>query len=161
MGGFVWYGGAIVGGIVSMLFVRFKKWPLGPWLDLFAPIIALGYAIGRFACFLTGCCYGAVCVLADGTGFRHPTQLYATAWEAVALAILLWLEKQKLRNWPSGRIFSTWLIMHSIGRIVMESFRDDPRGPTPLGLSLATWISLGLITATLALTWRKAWRKAL
>ena len=155
-GGFVWYGGALVGAVASVTYARYKMLPLGTWLDLFAPVAALGYALGRVACFLTGCCYGSVCTLSSGYKFRHPTQLYAIAWELGSLWILLWLEKRRAAGdrWlkPSGRIFAAWLVMHGCGRIVMEAFRADPRGPEPLGLSLATWISMLLIVATLAIS---------
>jgi phosphatidylglycerol:prolipoprotein diacylglycerol transferase len=172
-GGFVWYGGALLGALASVLYVRHKKLPLGTWLDLFAPVAALGYALGRVACFLTGCCFGSVCVLGSGLRFRHPTQLYAILWELAALWLLLILERargrvmpalkiplsiwQPFNRWlkPSGRLFALWLVLHGLGRILMEAFRADPRGPEPLGFSIATWISMLLILSTLALTWSR------
>lgn len=154
-GGFVWYGGAIAGAAAGAGLIRRRRLSLGLWLDLFAPVIALGYALGRVACVLTGCCYGDVCVLASGYSFRHPTQIYAVVWESGALALLLTLERRSRRSpqssqspwwsrWPAreGGLFAAWLILHSVGRIMMEAFRADPRGAEPLGLSLSTWISL-------------------
>jgi phosphatidylglycerol:prolipoprotein diacylglycerol transferase len=151
-GGFVWYGGAILGGLSAVTFLRLKREPMAPWLDLFAPICALGYALGRVACWMTGCCFGDICELPSGFRFRHPTQLYAIVWELAALAILLALEKRKpeLRRRRPGRLFAVWILLHCLGRIFMEVFRADPRGPEPLGISIATWLSLTLITITLA-----------
>jgi len=151
-GGFVWYGGALLGGLAASIFLRFKHEPIAPWLDLFAPICALGYALGRVACWLTGCCFGTICELPSGFRFRHPTQLYAIAWELFALAVLLFLEKKKpeLRRRHPGRIFAFWILLHCMGRIFMEAFRADPRGPEPLGISISTWLSLTILAITLA-----------
>lgn len=148
-GGFVWYGGVILGAFAGVATVRYKKLPLRTWLDFFAPIAALGYGLGRIACFLAGCCYGAVCVLSDGSKIRHPTQLYAVAWELAVVVALLRLENRSLRP---GSVFAAWVVLHSIGRVIMEHFRADPRGPEPLGLSLATWIS-GILIAIVAGSW--------
>ena len=139
-GGFVWYGGAIFGAIATILFVRFKKLALWPWLETFAPVGALGYALGRAACLLTGCCFGDVCILASGYRFRYPTQAFAVAWEFGTLALLLRLEKKKRVS-----IFLVWIVLHAVGRIIMETFRGDPRGPDIFGFSISTWISVGLL----------------
>lgn len=152
-GGFVWYGGALLGAAASLIYLRVRHLPMGIWLDLFAPVAALGYALGRIACFLTGCCYGSVCVLSSGFKFRHPTQLYAVISELLTLWFLLWIERRSKS--PPGRLFSLWLILHGCGRIFMEAFRVDPRGPEPLGLSLATWLSGILIAFALGFEiWR-------
>lgn len=151
-GGFVWYGGAITSAAACFLFLRLKNEEAGPWLDLFAPVCALGYAIGRVACVLTGCCYGRVFELGHEL-YRHPTQSYAVAWELMALALLVNLEKLQLRKRValfarSGQLFLFWLVLHALGRIFMESFRDDPRGSALLGVSISTWLSLGILVAS-------------
>lgn len=46
----------------------------------------------------------------------------------------------------TGHTFFFWLLLHAIGRFIIEQFRDDPRGDFLLGLSPSSWISLGLIT---------------
>jgi phosphatidylglycerol:prolipoprotein diacylglycerol transferase len=147
-GGFVWYGGALLGAVCSVLFLRWKRESLGRWLDLFAPVGALGYAIGRMACVLTGCCYGRVFTW-GGEMYRHPTQSYAVLWELGALATLLLIEKRGRLRRP-GQLFWLWLSLHAVGRIAMESFRDDPRGPALAGLSISTWISVALLASALA-----------
>ena len=164
-GGFVWYGGAILGAASAMLLAKKKKIPLPTWLDLFAPVIALGYMLGRVACLFTGCCYGEVCLVVPDHPFRHPTQAYAIATEALTLLVLLWLEKARREgkgpSWarPAGRIFFVWLALHSAGRILMEAFRADPRGPAPLGVSFSTWISLLLIAVSAIMIFRKGGRR--
>ncbi len=163
-GGFVWYGGALLGAAAAVLFLKWKREPVGVWLDLFAPVCALGYALGRVACVLTGCCYGRVMRLPEFLGgelVRHPTQSYAVVSELIALALLVWFERlHHERRGPSwfrdllfepGQLFFVWLCLHAIGRIFMEQFRDDPRGPELLGSSVSTWLSVALLGASAVL----------
>ncbi len=163
-GGFVWYGGALLGAATTVLFLRWKREDLGVWLDLFAPVCALGYAVGRVACVLAGCCYGRVVRLPAFLGgelVRHPTQTYAVISELMALTLLLYFERLQTQRRGSewflrlvrepGQIFFIWLCLHAIGRIFMEQFRDDPRGPELFGQSVSTWLSLGLLLSSLSL----------
>lgn len=60
-GGLVVYG-SFFGGVVGLLwFVRKHRLPLLAVLDLMAPCMMLGLALGRIGCVLNGCCFGAVC----------------------------------------------------------------------------------------------------
>lgn len=163
-GGFVWYGGAVFGALCSLTFLKWKREPIARYLDLFAPVGALGYAIGRVACLFTGCCFGDVCLLKGSNpyedfAFRYPTQLLAIIFEFGALFALLRLEKTREDSrWfgRQGQIFFTWLMLHGIGRILMESLRGDPRGEFILGLSISTWISALLIAISLAIFVKRA-----
>ncbi len=149
-GGFVFYGGAFAAFFASLVFLKVHKEPVGDWLNLYAPIAALGYALGRIACFVTGCCFGGVCDLIPDFSFRHPTQLYAVLIEFLSLFILLKIEKSpppRLRRVP-GYLFCIWLLLHGTARIFMELLRVDPRGPSPLGLSISTWLSGLLLVVT-------------
>ena len=127
-------------------FLRRRRLPAGIWLDIYAPLCALGYGAGRFACVFAGCCFGRVCELSSGHLYRYPTQIFAVAWELAVLAGLLILEKRRRSagRWlkRDGQLFVIWVVLHCLGRMVMEAFRGDPRGPMPLGLSISTWISL-------------------
>jgi prolipoprotein diacylglyceryltransferase len=61
-GGIVFYGSALGGVITGLLARRFllDRFNITVWqiLDVLAPCIALGLALGRVGCFLNGCCYG-------------------------------------------------------------------------------------------------------
>jgi phosphatidylglycerol---prolipoprotein diacylglyceryl transferase len=59
-GGLVLYGGVILAFIVSVWFIKKNSLPLGRVLDILAPSVALGIAIGRLGCFLNGCCWGKI-----------------------------------------------------------------------------------------------------
>lgn len=144
-GGFVFLGGLVASLIAGILFCHWKHEPFWFWADVAALPAALSYALGRLGCFFNGCCYGNVCELPWAISLqgmnRHPTQLYATLWELISLGILFKLEP---RFKVSGTLFNTWLITHAVGRIIMETFRADPRGNLVLGLSIGTLMSLGL-----------------
>ncbi len=152
-GGFVFYGGFLASWLGGVCFLRRVQQPLLPWYDLFAPIISFGYCLGRLACLAAGCCYGRATSLPWGIRFPpgveaptgislHPTQIYASLWEFCVFLILLRLEKSKR---PGGVLFAIWLILHALGRIMMEYFRMDARGPNLLGFSVSSWISIVLV----------------
>lgn len=154
-GGFVWYGGAI-GGLLGLYLMVRQDRPssMRSWLDFFSPIAAVGYGAGRFACLLTGCCYGAVCELphwlhghgASPFRFMLPTQIFAIVWEFGAAYVL---HRALGRRWAKGRqtgqLFSLWLVLHGAGRLLMELMRADPRGPSPYGVTISMIMSLILI----------------
>jgi phosphatidylglycerol:prolipoprotein diacylglycerol transferase len=173
-GGFVFDGG-FVGAVAAVwILMRLRSQSFLKWGDFFAPILAFGYALGRVGCFLNGCCFGKLCDLPWAiqfhqpglpSGARHPTQLYAVFWEIAVLALILWLERLRSRRataFPAGAFFFLWLSLHASGRLVMEFFRDDYRGPDLLGLSIATWWALAMILVSfLFMTRRTVFRRAL
>lgn len=152
-GGFVYFGGVIAAMMGSWLYCKYKSLIFLKWADFFAPLIALGYGLGRFACFLNGCCYGKVCDLPWAVRFpnlphpmsqhlRHPTQIYTSLIEFLIVIVLLWVSSKSFFKAQYGRLFGLWLCLHATNRIVMESLRADYRGELILGLSLSTGISL-------------------
>jgi len=146
-GGFVFYGGAITAFICSVIYIKKKNLNFNQWADFWAPLVALGYGLGRVACLLSGCCYGRACDLPWAISGRHPTQLYASIWELSVFAFLLIIQP-KLKK--QGSLFFIWLSLHTLGRLVMEYFRDDFRGELYLSMSISTWISLILFSISLA-----------
>lgn len=141
-GGFVFYGGMITSFIVSWIYLHKKRESFGFWADFFAPIIALGYGLGRLACFLAGCCYGKACDLPWAIEGRHPTQLYAVGYELLVFAFLSLRKTTKF----SGDLFAQWIILHALGRVALEHFRDDYRGALIGGITISTWVSLVLFS---------------
>lgn len=151
-GGFVFYGGAVGALLPALWYAKVHQLSILAWLDFFSPVIALGYSLGRGATFLSGSGYGKPTDLWWSVTFPagveapagiplHPTQLYAMFWECWVLFILLMLEK-RLGLSHSGKIFFSFITLHSIGRAIVEQFRDDFRGPLIFGVSFSTFVSL-------------------
>lgn len=162
-GGYVYFGGmlfALFGCWIYLRRIQENFWKYG---DLFAPIAALGYGLGRISCFLSGCCYGRTCDLPWAVNGRHPTQLYAVVWELLLWLILLFAEARFKKTNPDprpphrhGQLFLIWLIGHALGRLIQEQFRDDFRGPQLLNLSVSSLIALLLLITASTLLFRKS-----
>lgn len=145
-GGLVWYG-AFTGGFLAFLIYIYKSglkfWPVA---DMFAPYLALGYAIVRIGCFMWGCCYGKVTSSPLGVVFpgvdnltRYPTQLFSSALNFILFGLLItYFPKRKF----SGQVFLLYLIGYSIYRFSIEFLRFNEI--LYWGLSLAQYISIGL-----------------
>lgn len=158
-GGLVWYGGLIAALIVAALYVRHYKLPVLPYIDCFAPAVALGHAIGRLGCTMAGCCFGkhighdawyAMIFPADVGSFApsnvplYPTQLMEAGAELVIFALLLIVRHYKKF---SGQVIAAYLILYGVVRFVIEFFRGDmDRGfVIPDVLSMSQVVSIGMV----------------
>lgn len=151
-GGFVFFGGFILSFLCGVVFLRMRgKYKyVKIYMQLFTPVLSLVYMLGRLGCFLEGCCYGKTCQLPWAVNGRHPTQVYSSIWELGVFIFLLTYEVKNeavLKKNPE-RLFFIWLLLHSIGRALTETLRDDFRGDIPI-MSLSTWTSLFLISVAI------------
>ena len=109
---------------------------------LVAPIcITIAHAFGRIGCLMAGCCYGKV-ASSGFTIFNHgaeriPVQLY----EAIFL-FLLFIILSVLYFKKCNCTMQIYLIAYGVWRIIIEFFRDDPRGAMVLGISPSQWQSI-------------------
>ncbi|MFH0941207.1 MAG: prolipoprotein diacylglyceryl transferase [Candidatus Omnitrophota bacterium] len=141
-GGLVWFGGLIGAVISGVVFIRSKKMPLFSTLDLFAPYVILGQAIGRIGCFFNGCCYGVESKWGIYFPVHHATLFPAQLLDCLTL-IIVFIVLRSMRARRTGVIFSYYLMLASLQRFLMEYARNDPR-PFYFNLSIFQWISLGL-----------------
>lgn len=157
-GGLVWFGGLIGAVISSALFLKINRLPVIQMIDLFAPYVALGQAIGRIGCFFNGCCHGKEGSVGIFFPLQErilfPSQLIDSAFLLFIFVILKYLGP-RLRV---GMVFVSYLILASMQRFFMEFFRGDER-PFYWGLSIYQWISIlifavGVITYII-LSWKK------
>lgn len=152
--GLTWYGGAAGGAIGVVIWAWWRKF-LNLWLlDLAAPALAAGYAVGRIGCQLSG----------DGDyGKPHdgflamsypngtvPTPPGVTVWptpifETVimfAVAVVLWKLRDRFRV---GILFALYLILAGTERFLIEFLRTNV--DVALGLTAAQLESLALVIA--------------
>ena len=94
-GGFVYYGGWVASLFFGWYFLKTKNQKLLPWADFFTPLLSLGYALGRLACYFEGCCYGTT---------KIPLQLIMAICELFLLSVILVLEKKLLLK-KAGLLF--------------------------------------------------------
>src|ERR1700720_4847039 len=123
--GFAWFGGFLGGFVALAILAGRYRIPLLEFLDLCSPAAAVGYAIGRIGCLLSGDGdYGVPTTLPRGMSFPngvvpttqrvHPTPLYEFfIW--LAIAAILWRMgakylREPLANAPRGEIFCWYLI---------------------------------------------------
>ena len=129
----IWQGGlAIHGGVIGGIFAGYfvvRKYNLDFWkmADICIPGVALGQAIGRWGNYFNQEAYGYVTDLPWAMyiagAYRHPTFLYESLWCVLIFAYLMYRRYQpKIRQ---GELFASYIILYSIGRIVIESFRTD------------------------------------
>lgn len=170
--GWVFYGG-LAGGTLAVSWV-FRREGV-PWLrgaDVCAPAIALGQAIGRLGCQVSGDGdWGVVTTLPWGMRYPHavvewpyedpsihvhPTPLY----EAVAyLAVFVFLWRRRTRPAPDGTSFAWYLVLASAARFLVEFVRTNE--VVAFGLTAAQVTSLALVVLGAALLgWRARWRPA-
>ena len=148
--GLVWYGGAIGGAIGVLLWARWRKMLNLALLDICAPALAIGYAVGRIGCQLSGDGdYGIpwdgpwAMAYPDGTVPTdvtvHPTPIYETlAMGLVAYA--LWRLRDRFQP---GLLFALYLMLAGTERFLIEFIRrnDD----VALGLTQAQLLSVAMI----------------
>lgn len=126
--GLVYYGGLIFAVGAGLAYCKWKKAPLLLMLDVGAPSIAIGQAIGRIGCFMSGCCYGKPTWMPWAVKFpqleylRHPTQLYESIVVFAIFIALMWFRKNKTRN---GQVALLYALLYAPARFTIEFFRGD------------------------------------
>ncbi|MEX2108024.1 MAG: prolipoprotein diacylglyceryl transferase family protein [Solirubrobacterales bacterium] len=150
--GLVWYGGAIGGAIAVLLWAWYRGFLGLALLDLAAPALALGYAVGRVGCQLSGDGdYGKAwdgpwaMAYPDGTVPTdeevHPTPVY----EALAVGLGAWILWQLRDRFRTGILFAFYLIYAGAERFLVEFLRRN--SDVALGLTTAQLESLAMIVA--------------
>jgi phosphatidylglycerol:prolipoprotein diacylglycerol transferase len=160
----VFHGGFIAAIVVAALYLRRHRMAVLPTMDLFAPGIALGQAIGRLGCFAAGCCWGRECDLPWGVHFRsdfaapvpldkplHPVQLYESAANFLICALLYRLATRQHRP---GAVIGLYLVLYSSARFIIEFYRNHEQSLV-LGLSLTQWIALALLALGAVILFRR------
>lgn len=141
-GGLSWYGGLACGILCGILYIKKHKLPLNKILDLIAPYIALGQAIGRIGCFLNGCCFGKASKFGIYFPAQNNTLMPIQLYSALLLFIIfIYLKVAAKRPHPESQIFMLYLFLYSLKRFFIEFWRAD-NPAIFFGLTLFQMISL-------------------
>ncbi len=148
--GLVWYGGAIGGTLAVLLWAWYRDFLRLTLLDLVAPALALGYAIGRCGCQLSGdgdygkawdgpwaMSYPNGTVPTDQT--VHPTPIY----ETLAMGLGAWILWQLRDRFRAGVLFAIYLVYAGAERFAVEFIRRN--SDVALGLTSAQLESLAMM----------------
>jgi phosphatidylglycerol---prolipoprotein diacylglyceryl transferase len=132
--GLVWYGGAIGGAIGVLLWMRWRDAMQLRMFDMCATALALGYAIGRIGCQVSGDGdYGISSSLPWAMGYPHgtvptlpgvrvqPTPIYETVAMCL-VAYLLWRLRDRVRP---GVVFALYLLLSGLERFLVEFVRRN------------------------------------
>ena len=161
--GLVWYGGAIGGAIAVVIWAWRRDFLSLALLDLCAVPLAIGYAIGRIGCQISGdgdygkawdgpwaMAYPHGAVPTDTP--VHPTPIYETLAMGLA-AWALWRARDAFRP---GILFACYLVLAGAERFLVEFLRRND--PVALGLTAPQLESLVMLFA--GLIWLGvAWRR--
>lgn len=169
--GLVWYGGAIGGAIGVIGWMRWRDVLELRMLDMCATALALGYAIGRIGCQVSGDGdYGIRSSLPWAMGYPHgtvptppgvrvqPTPIY----ETISMCLLsygLWKLRDRVRP---GVIFALYLVGSGLERFLVEFIRRNKEiavGLTAPQLESVVLMAIGV--AWLALLARRGGTAAL
>src|SRR3954468_12220794 len=148
--GLVWYGGVIGGALGAVLWARRRDWLGWKLPDLACIPLALGYAIGRIGCQLSGDGdYGIHSSLPWAMAYPrgtvptdvkvHPTPVYETLTMGI-VALILWNFRDRLTG---GRLFALYLVLAGTERFLVEFIRRNDK--IVIGLTFPQLLSLVMV----------------
>ena len=153
--GLVFLGGLMGGTIGVTIVLRKNDLPWLKFADIIAPLLIIGYSIGRIGCFLVGDDYGLPTKSVIGISFENgapPTTYESLAYNypwlnlsnwnpgeiitvfptqiietiiGFGIFFFLWNKRQSVIN--KGSLFFTYLILAGIERFFIEFIRLNPK----------------------------------
>ena len=152
--GLVFFGGLAGGALGVALWARWRGFLGFALADAAAPVLALGYAIGRVGCQISGDGdYGVASDLpwamaypegaVPTTEVVHPTPVYETLAMGVA-TLVLWRLRDRLRP---GMLMALYLLIAGIERLLVEFIRSNDA--VLAGLTVPQLVSVAMIAAAL------------
>jgi phosphatidylglycerol---prolipoprotein diacylglyceryl transferase len=137
-GGLAIHGGMIGGLLAGGAYVWMRRLPLLRYLDIIAPSMVIGQAIGRWGNFFNEEAFGRPTDLPwklyisethrppnlIDAQFFHPTFLYESLWDLGVFLALMLVLRRPLERAP-GALFLAYLGLYSLGRFWIEGLRMD------------------------------------
>ena len=122
--------GGLLGGYLAVELAKRLVGYVGITGDWFATIVPFAIILGRFGCWLHGCCAGRVCrpawfTLNDSAGVaRWPAVPVEILFNAAMIVAFLFL--RRAHKLP-GQHFHLYLITYGLFRFAHEFLREEPR----------------------------------
>lgn len=172
-GGFSIFGGLSFGILAGVLYVKKHAVPIIPMLDVAAPPLMLGYAVGRIGCQLAGDGdWGIAANMAAKPSFVpdwlwaqtydgnilgvtipepgvYPTPLYESV-AAFALFFVLWGLRRGDRR--PGFLFSLYLVLAGFERLLIEKIRVNAEHSV-LGVEMTQAEAISVVVIVAGLAW--------
>jgi phosphatidylglycerol:prolipoprotein diacylglycerol transferase len=143
------YGAYLLGILAAIVSLKLMRIDVLTGLDIYSPVAAITHALGRIACFMSGCCFGKLSDLPWAVKFPvsspaynshlyqglitssdkyslpvHPIQIYDMIFSIILFIFLLRnIQKQRIK----GLLFFSYIFLMSMFRFFMEFLRDDFR----------------------------------
>ncbi|MDU5504071.1 MAG: prolipoprotein diacylglyceryl transferase [Anaerococcus vaginalis] len=138
-GGLAIHGGILFAIIGLYFYAKKKEIPLIDLLDILAPSLAFGQAIGRWGNFVNGEAHGTPtnlpwAIIVDGVKV-HPTFLYESMGDFL---IFLFLINYRKKNPKKGIQTSIYFIAYGILRFFVEGLRTDSLMVGPIRMAQLT-----------------------
>ena len=148
--GLVWYGGAIGGAIAVGIWARLRGMFNAALLDLCAAPLAVGYAVGRIGCQVSGDGdYGKAWNGPWAMAYPHGTKPIDTTvqptpiYETLAMGLVAYLLWRLRDRFQPGILFAIYLVLAGVERFLVEFIRRNDH--VFVGLTQAQLISLAMI----------------
>ncbi len=132
--GLVWYGGLIGGALAVIAWAKWRGMLNLALLDLASVPLAMGYAIGRIGCQISGDGdYGKPSSLPWAMSYRHgtvptppgvkvqPTPIY----ETLAMGLIAWWMWRMRDRFRPGALFAFYLLLSGLERLLVEFVRRN------------------------------------
>ncbi len=170
----IWRGGlgipgAVIGGVIALYFYA-RKHGLNfqEWLDIGAPSIALGQAIGRFGNLFNQELYGAPTNLPwklyidpahrlpgfENIDYYHPLFAYESILNFANMLLLMWVTRNYEGNRSrTGDVFLVYLISYPLIRFSLDFLRLDASQLGGININ-QTFMAVIAVVAAAVLIWR-------
>jgi phosphatidylglycerol:prolipoprotein diacylglycerol transferase len=169
----IWNGGlgipgAVIGGVMVMYwYTRKHGLDFAEWLDIAAPGVALGQAIGRWGNFFNQELYGAPTNLPwaiyidpqhrmagfTDQAYYHPLFLYESLWNLANMILLLWLGRRFPDRLKQGDLFLIYVLNYAVGRFSLDFLRLDASQVWGINFNQTIMGILAVLTMA-AILWR-------
>lgn len=159
--GLTWYGGAIGGTLSVWAWAYWRQLALWEMAGAAVPALALGYALGRVGCQVSG--DGDYGIPSDvpwamaypkgevpTTVAVHPTPIYETVWMGL-VALMLWQLRDRV---PAKVLVAIYLLSAGLERFVIEFWRRNPSVDGTITVAQITAL-VSIAAGALVLAWAR------